>query len=98
LRYAHTLDESFEGRGIPVPEEKVCAACGRRVSADDRYCPGCGISFGGEPVGVERGKTLPGFEYHFVQGLGWGLGLAAAGVIISMITLLLVAAVTHGVR
>jgi hypothetical protein len=81
-----------------VPEERVCAACGRRVWADDRYCPGCGIDFAGAPARAAKGTTLPGFEYHFVQGLGWGLGLAAAGVIISMITLLLVAVVAHGVR
>lgn len=63
-----------------MPEEKVCAACGRRIWSDDRYCPGCGIAFGGVPR-VDRKATLPGFEYHLVQGLGWGLGLASAGAI-----------------
>lgn len=81
-----------------MPEERVCAACGRRVWADDRYCPGCGIDFVGAPARAEKGTTLPGFEYHFVQGLGWGLGLAAAGVIISLITLLVIALATHGPR
>jgi RNA polymerase subunit RPABC4/transcription elongation factor Spt4 len=33
-----------------MPEEKVCAACGRRVWSDDHYCPGCGIAFGAEAV------------------------------------------------
>jgi len=46
-----------------VPEEKVCAARGRRIWSDDRYCPGYGIAFGGAPR-VDRKATLPGFEYH----------------------------------
>ena len=83
---------------MPVREEKVCAACGRAVWSDDRYCPGCGIAFAGAPSRVERGSTLPGFAYHFVQGLGWGLGLAVAGAIVSTITLVLIALATHGIR
>ena len=81
-----------------MPEERVCSACGRRVWADDRYCPGCGVSFGGVPEGAERGRTLPGIDYHFVQGLGWGLGLATAGAIISLITLLLITLAAHAMR
>ena len=81
-----------------MPEEKVCAACGRRVWSDDRYCPGCGIAFGGAPARVERSAALPGFDYHFVQGLGWGLGLIVAGVIASVITLVLIALATHVLR
>jgi hypothetical protein len=73
-----------------VPEQKVCAACGRRVWADDRYCPGCGIAFGGATERPERRADLPGFNYHFIQGIGWGLGLAAAGAILSMFTLVLI--------
>ena len=80
-----------------MPEERVCAACGRRVWSNDLYCPGCGVAFGGAPR-VERGATLPGFDYHFVQGLGWGLGLAFAGAIASLITLLLIALAAHGIR
>jgi hypothetical protein len=52
-----------------VPEERVCAACGRHIWADDRYCPGCGIErppipspspgpyFAGAPARVEKGTT-----------------------------------------
>ena len=79
------------------PVEKVCAACGWHVWSNDRYCPGCGIAFGGAPR-VERGATLPGFEYHLVQGLGWGLGLALAGAVASVITLVLIALAAHGIR
>ena len=70
-----------------MPEERVCSACGRRVWADDRYCPGCGVSFGGVPEGAERGRTLPGIDYHFVQG-----------AIISLITLLLITLAAHAMR
>ena len=81
-----------------MPEEKVCAACGRHVWSDDRYCPGCGVAFGSAPARVERGTTLPGFGYHFVQGLGWGLGLAAAWAVVTLIALVLVGLATHGIR
>jgi len=81
-----------------VPEEKVCSACGRRVWADDRYCPSCGVAFGGVPGRVEGQPALPGFDYQFVQGLGWGFGLAVAGVITSIMTLLFIALSTHGIR
>jgi hypothetical protein len=81
-----------------VVEERVCAECGRRVSSDDRYCPGCGIAFAGAPERAERGASLPGFDYHFVQGLGWGLGFAVAGAIGWAIVLILLALATHGIR
>ena len=81
-----------------MPEERVCAACGRHVWADDRYCPGCGVAFGGVRGRAEGRPTLPGFDYHFVQGLGWGLGLAVASVIASIIMLLLIVLATHGIR
>ena len=81
-----------------MPEEKLCAACGRRVWSDDRYCPGCGTAFAGAPARVERGTGLPGFGYHFVQGLGWGLGFAAAGAIAWAIVLVVLALATHGIR
>jgi len=81
-----------------VSEEKVYAACGRRVWSHDRYCPGCGTAFAGAPARVERGTSLPGFDYHFVQGLGWGLGLAAAGAVGTAIVLIVLALATHGIR
>jgi hypothetical protein len=90
--------KSGEGMGVPVSEEKVCAACGRRVWSDDHYCRACGIAFAGAPERVERGTSLPGFDYHFVQGLGWGLGLAVAGAIGWAIVLILLALATHGIR
>ncbi len=80
-----------------MPEEKICAACGRRVLSNDLYCSGCGVAFGGAPR-VDRWTTLPGFEYHLVQGFGWGLGLALAGAIASVITLVLIALAAHGIR
>jgi hypothetical protein len=33
----------------------------------------------------EQRLGLPGFNYHFVQGFGWGLGLTAAGATIALI-------------
>ena len=85
-----------------VGGNKICAYCGRRVSSDDRFCPSCGVAFGGPPDRVDRLHTLPGFQYHLVQGLGWGLGfiLAAAVVslVLSVLAYLLVAMALHGVR
>lgn len=56
-----------------MPEEKVCAECGRHVWSTDSYCPGCGVAFGGAPR-VERGATLPGFEYTSFKALVGGSG------------------------
>ena len=81
-----------------MSEDKICAACGRHVSADDRYCADCGIAFGGAPGRFERGVPLPGFGYHFLPGLGWGLGLAVAGAVVSVIPLLIIALAMHGNR
>jgi hypothetical protein len=81
-----------------VSEERICAACGRRVRSDDRYCAGCGTSFAGAPAPVEPGSRLPGFGYHFVQGLGWGLGLAVAGTIGTAAMLMLLGLATQGIR
>ena len=84
-----------------MPEQKICAACGRRVMSDDLYCSGCGVAFGGAPL-MDRGTGLPGFGYHLVQGLGWGLGLILAGavasVIASVIFWALIALAAHGTR
>ena len=80
-----------------MAEERVCDACGRLIKADDRYCPSCGIAFGGAPARVERG-SLPGFSYHFVQGLAWGLGLTVAAVIVSAIAYVLLTIATHAIR
>lgn len=87
-----------EDRGNTVAEERVCAGCGRRVWADDPYCPGCGIAFGNAPDRAERGTSLPGFGYHFVQGLGWGLGLALAGLVAWMITVVFLGLAVQGIR
>jgi hypothetical protein len=84
--------------GETVPDDKICAACGRHVSADDRYCVGCGIAFGSAPGRVGRAAELPGFGYHFVQGLGWGLGLAVAVAVILIMPLLIVALATNSIR
>jgi len=81
-----------------VSEAKICADCGRGVSTDDRYCAGCGVAFAGAPARVDHGLTLPGFQYHLVQGLGWGLGFALAGGIVTLIFYGLVALAMHGVR
>ena len=77
---------------------KICAQCGRRVAPDDRFCAGCGVAFDGMPVTVERRPTLPGFQYHLVQGLGWGLGFIIAEGIVGLILLVLVAAALSGAR
>jgi hypothetical protein len=81
-----------------VGEAKICSDCGRRVSTNDRYCAGCGVAFAGAPARVGRSLTLPGFQYHLVQGLGWGLGLALAGGLVTLIFYGLVALLIHGVR
>ena len=80
-----------------MPEQKICAACGRRVMSDDLYCSGCGVAFGGAPR-IDGGASLPGFGYHLVQGFGWGLGLMLASVIGSLILLLVIALATRGIR
>lgn len=87
-----------EQRGALVGDARICSDCGRRVSTDDRYCSGCGVAFAGAPARLDPSRTLPGFEYHFVQGLGWGLGLAVAGAIVTVVFWLLIALVIHGVR
>ena len=87
-----------EQRRAPVNQERICADCGRPVSTGDRYCAGCGVAFAGAPTRVDRGLTLPGFQYHLVQGLGWGLGLALAGGVVTLIFYGLVALLLRGVR
>jgi hypothetical protein len=81
---------------------KICAHCGRQVSADDLFCAGCGIAFDGAPAPVDRKSALPGFQYHLMQGLGWGLGFTLAAAIVSLILYalasVLVALAFHGVR
>jgi hypothetical protein len=81
-QYSRTQAQQREELG---GNSRICAECGRAVAADDRYCSGCGAAFAGAPARVERGATLPGFHYHFIQGLGWGLGLALAGGIVALI-------------
>ena len=85
-------------RELVVSEVKICADCGRRITSDDRYCPGCGVAFGGAPARIDPGHMLPGFAYHFVQGLGWGLGLAVAAAVVSTISLVLLSLSLHSVR
>jgi hypothetical protein len=75
---SHYSRAQAQQRGEAVGNSRICAECGRAVSADDRYCSGCGAAFAGAPARVAVGATLPGFHYHFIQGLGWGLGLAPA--------------------
>lgn len=81
-----------------MSEDRICATCGRRVRSDDRYCAGCGVAFAGAPARVDSARPLPGFSYHFIQGLAWGLGLTVAGAIASVIALALVALTLHGTR
>jgi hypothetical protein len=85
-----------EQPGALVGDARICAECGRRVSTDDRYCSGCGVSFAGAPARAERSPTLPGLQYHLVQGLGWGLGFALAGAIVTLIFWMLVALAMRG--
>ncbi len=87
-----------ELRREPVTEPRICADCGRQVFTDDRYCPSCGVAFAGAPARVDRSLTLPGFEYHLVQGLGWGLGFALAAGIVTLIFYGIVALAMHGWR
>jgi hypothetical protein len=49
-------------------------------------------------VPVDHGSELPGFGYHFIQGLAWGLGFALAAAIVSVMFWTLVAVAMHGVR
>jgi hypothetical protein len=81
---------------------KICAQCGRHVAPDDRFCASCGVAFDGVPATVERHSALPGFQYHLIQGFGWGLGFILAATVVSLILSalaygLLVSAL-HGVR
>ena len=74
-----------------VGNARICANCGRRVTTDDRYCAGCGVAFAGAPQRADPGPKLPGFQYHLVQGLGWGLGFVLAGGVVTVFFYLLVA-------
>lgn len=81
---------------------KICAQCGRHVAPDDRFCASCGVAFDGAPAAVEPRPTLPGFQYHLVQGLGWGLGFTLAAVLVSLIlyalAYVLLVSVLHSAR
>jgi hypothetical protein len=68
-----------------VNQARICADCGRPVSTYDRDCAGCGVAFAGAPARADHSRALQGFEYHLVQGLGWGLGLALAGGVVTLI-------------
>ena len=90
-----------ERPGALVGDARICANCGRRVTTDDPYCAGCGVAFGGMPERVDRGGTLPGFQYHLVQGFGWGVGFVLAGAMVTVIFWVLVALTAvaiHGTR
>ena len=94
-QYSRTNAEQSKA---PVNQPRICAECGRPVSTGDRYCSGCGVAFAGAPARVDHSRALPGFEYHLVQGLGWGLGLALAGGTITVLLYLLGALLLRGVR
>jgi RNA polymerase subunit RPABC4/transcription elongation factor Spt4 len=53
IRSQETEDEAIENlirarrEALSVGEARKCSQCGRKLSADDRFCPGCG-----EPVGT----------------------------------------------
>ena len=64
---------------------KICAQCGRHGAPEDRFCAGCGVAFDSVSAVVEPRPTLPGFQYHLVQGLGWGLGFTLAVVLVSVV-------------
>jgi hypothetical protein len=83
-QYSRPRPEPF-----PAKDLKICAHCGRPVSPDDRFCSGCGVEFGGPPRRVDHDTKLPGFQYHLVQGLGWGLGFLLAGVVVAVFLTLL---------
>jgi hypothetical protein len=85
-----------------VANAKVCADCGHIVSPDDRYCAGCGVAFAGAPARVDRPTrldiALPGFQYHLIQGLGWGLGFALASAVMILGAWMLIALMTFRIR
>jgi len=87
-----------EPRKAPAGEVKICSECGGLISSGDRYCATCGVAFGGAPPRVHQVVTLPGFEYHLVQGLGWGLGFALAGGVVAVVFFLLGVLALHGIR
>lgn len=76
-------------------ETKICSDCGHPVAPGDRYCAGCGAAFGGAPPRVQYVASLPGFQYHLVQGLGWGCGFMLAGGLVALIVSLLAALSIH---
>ena len=41
---------------------------------------------------------LPGFRYHFVQGLGWGLGFVVAGAIVWAVAIVLLGLTLNNIR
>jgi hypothetical protein len=77
--------------GALVGDARICGNCGGRVSTHDHYCSSCGVAFAGAPPRVDQSRQLPGFGYHFVQGLGWGFGFIVAGAIVTAVFWLLVA-------
>ena len=87
-----------EPRKAPAGEAKTCSECGHPVSSGARYCAGCGTAFGGAPPRVQHTASLPGFEYHLVQGLGWGLGFALAAGVVALVFFLLGTLALHGLR
>jgi hypothetical protein len=80
-----------EPKSAVASEMKICSNCGHPVSPGDRYCSGCGAAFGGVLPRAQHVASLPGFEYHLVQGLGWGCGFMLAGGVVALIVSLLAA-------
>ena len=47
---------------------------------------------------MERSAALPGFTYHLIQGLGWGLGFALAGAVVWLVAIVLIGLTLSRIR
>ena len=81
-RYSRPRDEH---PGDLAGYDRICSNFGRLVSNADQFCSGCGVTSSATAAPAGQSRSLPGFNYHFVQGFGWGLGFALATATIAVI-------------
>jgi uncharacterized protein YbjQ (UPF0145 family) len=64
-----------------------CPNCGGKITEEDKFCPGCGLSIGGQRVEVSSSSIIvvttpivPGYRVKKIMGLVTGITARTRGV------------------